>query len=222
MLRGDVSWDPRGNWFGLCTPGELSRCPLCLRDTLPWPGYGAGSKSLSLEQPQGRMWGEPSMCWGPGGASHLLTACPTAPEPGQQVCGAEESRCGRGSCLAWHRFCDGTDDCGDGSDEDARQCSEHPWPWRGGPAHRPPDRTEGLRVCPGGAKPGRGAGRGHPSSAPRLCSQRGKITLRVLWRGGISPAHCRDLLVGGRAGTPHPWVTLLSLLPHRVLHPLLL
>ncbi|XP_075027064.1 LOW QUALITY PROTEIN: apical endosomal glycoprotein [Calonectris borealis] len=43
-------------------------------------------------------------------------------EPGQQVCGAEESRCGRGSCLARHRFCDGTDDCGDGSDEDTTQC----------------------------------------------------------------------------------------------------
>ncbi|NXF29971.1 AEGP protein, partial [Nyctibius bracteatus] len=45
-----------------------------------------------------------------------------APEPRQQLCGAEESHCGRGSCLAWHRFCDGTDDCGDGSDEDATWC----------------------------------------------------------------------------------------------------
>ncbi|XP_052670983.1 apical endosomal glycoprotein isoform X2 [Harpia harpyja] len=43
-------------------------------------------------------------------------------EPGQQVCGAEESRCSRGFCLAQHRFCDGTDDCGDGSDEDATWC----------------------------------------------------------------------------------------------------
>ncbi|XP_042642368.1 apical endosomal glycoprotein [Tyto alba] len=43
-------------------------------------------------------------------------------EPGQQVCGAEESRCRRGPCLARHRFCDSTDDCGDGSDEDAAQC----------------------------------------------------------------------------------------------------
>ncbi|XP_075376121.1 apical endosomal glycoprotein [Mycteria americana] len=43
-------------------------------------------------------------------------------DPGQQVCGAEENRCSRGSCLAQHRFCDGTDDCGDGSDEDAMQC----------------------------------------------------------------------------------------------------
>ncbi|KAM4760976.1 apical endosomal glycoprotein [Cyanocitta cristata] len=44
------------------------------------------------------------------------------PEVGQQVCGAQESRCSHGSCLAWHRFCDGTDDCGDSSDEDAAQC----------------------------------------------------------------------------------------------------
>ncbi|NWR64997.1 AEGP protein, partial [Bucorvus abyssinicus] len=43
------------------------------------------------------------------------------PEPGQQNCG-EESRCGRGSCLAQHRFCDGTDDCGDSSDEAAARC----------------------------------------------------------------------------------------------------
>ncbi|XP_024997192.3 apical endosomal glycoprotein isoform X1 [Gallus gallus] len=41
---------------------------------------------------------------------------------GQQSCGAEESSCSRGSCLALGRFCDGTDDCGDGSDEDAEQC----------------------------------------------------------------------------------------------------
>ncbi|KAM6117416.1 apical endosomal glycoprotein [Phoenicopterus ruber ruber] len=43
-------------------------------------------------------------------------------KPGQQVCRAEESRCSWGSCLAQHRFCDGTDDCGDGSDEAAMQC----------------------------------------------------------------------------------------------------
>ncbi|KAL2297917.1 hypothetical protein Nmel_016872 [Mimus melanotis] len=40
----------------------------------------------------------------------------------QQVCEAQESRCRRGSCLAQHRFCDGTDDCGDSSDEDVVQC----------------------------------------------------------------------------------------------------
>ncbi|NXN99030.1 AEGP protein, partial [Rhinopomastus cyanomelas] len=43
-------------------------------------------------------------------------------EPEQQVCGEEMERCTQGSCLAWHRFCDGTDDCGDGSDENAAQC----------------------------------------------------------------------------------------------------
>ncbi|NWX13178.1 AEGP protein, partial [Aegotheles bennettii] len=43
-------------------------------------------------------------------------------EPGQQLCRAGESRCHRGTCLAQHRFCDGTDDCGDGSDEDAARC----------------------------------------------------------------------------------------------------
>ncbi|NWT97577.1 AEGP protein, partial [Urocynchramus pylzowi] len=44
------------------------------------------------------------------------------PEVGKQACGAQESRCHRGSCLAQRRFCDGTDDCGDSSDEGAAQC----------------------------------------------------------------------------------------------------
>ncbi|KFO76027.1 Apical endosomal glycoprotein, partial [Cuculus canorus] len=44
-------------------------------------------------------------------------------EPEQKACGAEESRCAQGSCLAQHRFCDGTDDCGDGSDENATLCN---------------------------------------------------------------------------------------------------
>ncbi|NWH72664.1 AEGP protein, partial [Piaya cayana] len=38
-------------------------------------------------------------------------------EPEQKDCGTSESRCSQGSCLAQHRFCDGTDDCGDSSDE---------------------------------------------------------------------------------------------------------
>lgn len=66
--------------------------------------------------------------WGselPVGASKVLTPCPTAPAPGQQVCGAEESRCSQGSYLAPNRFCDGTDDCGDSSDETAQHCREH-------------------------------------------------------------------------------------------------
>ncbi|NWZ91054.1 AEGP protein, partial [Nesospiza acunhae] len=41
---------------------------------------------------------------------------------GQQACRAQESRCHRGSCLAQRRFCDGTDDCGDNSDEGTAQC----------------------------------------------------------------------------------------------------
>ncbi|NXT12963.1 AEGP protein, partial [Prunella fulvescens] len=44
------------------------------------------------------------------------------PEVGQQACGAQERRCHRGSCLAQRRFCDGTDDCGDNSDEGTAQC----------------------------------------------------------------------------------------------------
>ncbi|NXK54334.1 AEGP protein, partial [Chauna torquata] len=41
---------------------------------------------------------------------------------GQQDCGVEESNCSQGSCLALDRFCDSTDDCGDGSDEAMQHC----------------------------------------------------------------------------------------------------
>ncbi|NWW46214.1 AEGP protein, partial [Pedionomus torquatus] len=44
-------------------------------------------------------------------------------EPGQQVCRVGESSCDRGPCLANHRFCDSTDDCGDGSDENTTRCA---------------------------------------------------------------------------------------------------
>ncbi|KFU85340.1 Apical endosomal glycoprotein, partial [Chaetura pelagica] len=43
-------------------------------------------------------------------------------EPGQPLCRGEQNHCGQGSCLARSRFCDGTEDCGDGSDEDAARC----------------------------------------------------------------------------------------------------
>uniref|UniRef100_A0A8C3C8S2 MAM domain containing 4 n=1 Tax=Cairina moschata TaxID=8855 RepID=A0A8C3C8S2_CAIMO len=52
--------------------------------------------------------------------------------PGQQVCGAEENRCSQGSCLAPDRFCDGTDDCGDSSDEAVQRCREHLYRFGGG------------------------------------------------------------------------------------------
>ncbi|XP_067164971.1 apical endosomal glycoprotein [Apteryx mantelli] len=45
-------------------------------------------------------------------------------QPGRQVCEAKENECERGSCVAPDRFCDGTDDCGDGSDEAAPQCQQ--------------------------------------------------------------------------------------------------
>lgn len=61
----------------------------------------------------------------------LADMCSPTPEVGQQACRAQESRCHRGSCLAQRRFCDGTDDCGDNSDEGTAQCSEHPWPQGG-------------------------------------------------------------------------------------------
>lgn len=47
-----------------------------------------------------------------------------------------------------------------------------------------------LRVCPGGAKPGRGASRVHPSCAPWLCGQRGKNHPKGFAEGS---AHHREL-----------------------------
>ncbi|XP_068771412.1 apical endosomal glycoprotein isoform X2 [Struthio camelus] len=43
-------------------------------------------------------------------------------QPGRQLCEEEESACARGPCVPLDRFCDGTDDCGDGSDEAAPRC----------------------------------------------------------------------------------------------------
>uniref|UniRef100_A0A8C5JT67 MAM domain containing 4 n=1 Tax=Junco hyemalis TaxID=40217 RepID=A0A8C5JT67_JUNHY len=83
------------------------------------------------------------------------------------------SHCHRGSCLAQRRFCDGTDDCGDNSDEGAAQCSEHPWP-QGGvlwiASHSPSVGCRGL-CAP--------ALRAHPPPNPQLvlyCHLHGSAT----------------------------------------------
>ncbi|KYO23091.1 apical endosomal glycoprotein [Alligator mississippiensis] len=44
------------------------------------------------------------------------------PQLMSQVCGPEEQKCQRGSCVGKDRFCDGSDDCGDGSDESVLEC----------------------------------------------------------------------------------------------------
>lgn len=105
----------------------------------------------------------------------LADMCSPTSEAGQQVCGAQESVCPRGSCVAQRRFCDGTDDCGDGSDEGVEQCSEHPWPWGGVLGW-----AEGL---PWWGKAVLWPGRSPPKFTPR---QEGKMTLRVY--RGVAPA----------------------------------
>uniref|UniRef100_A0A8C4Y1N3 MAM domain containing 4 n=1 Tax=Gopherus evgoodei TaxID=1825980 RepID=A0A8C4Y1N3_9SAUR len=40
------------------------------------------------------------------------------------VCGPDERNCSRGSCVQLEQLCDGTDDCGDLSDESATECGE--------------------------------------------------------------------------------------------------
>uniref|UniRef100_A0A8C8E5X5 MAM domain containing 4 n=1 Tax=Otus sunia TaxID=257818 RepID=A0A8C8E5X5_9STRI len=183
-------------WYHLSGSGEGAR-----------GGHGWASGYQAQRNDGGGQWGGtgPSAPWqgqrAPCGTSRLLMVCDTAPEPGQQLCGAEESRCGRGSCLAQRRFCDGTDDCGDGSDEDPTSCSEHPWPWGGGPAHWPPNHVDGLRVYP---KSGRGAGRGHPSSAPQCAAGGAKPSQGFF--GGVASAQAiaGTSLSGGGLGPAVP------------------
>uniref|UniRef100_A0A8C3CA91 MAM domain containing 4 n=1 Tax=Cairina moschata TaxID=8855 RepID=A0A8C3CA91_CAIMO len=137
----------RGKWELLC--GHPQHCP----------SGAERSHTLDGESNPGKDRVGSTAQWGselPVGASKVLTPCPTAPAPGQQVCGAEENRCSQGSCLAPDRFCDGTDDCGDSSDEAVQRS---PWGLTG---CRPPcpcscscsDRwkplCEGVGVvCPG-------------------------------------------------------------------------
>uniref|UniRef100_A0A8C5X5H5 MAM domain containing 4 n=1 Tax=Malurus cyaneus samueli TaxID=2593467 RepID=A0A8C5X5H5_9PASS len=74
------------------------------------------------------------------------------PEAGQQVCRAQEQNCRHGSCLAEHRFCDGTDDCGDGSDEGAEQSLSSSQPYLCGiqcpcPEAHPPPYPQLVLYC---------------------------------------------------------------------------
>lgn len=119
----DVSWDLGGTGWGAKGKGALPVFAVSW-GTMPWPEHEVGSENLSLGNTVGvltmSLWDQP-----------LADTCSPTPEVGQQFCRAQERRCRRDLCVAERRFCDGTDDCGDGSDEDAAQCSEHPWP-RGG------------------------------------------------------------------------------------------
>uniref|UniRef100_A0A8C3JFP5 MAM domain containing 4 n=1 Tax=Calidris pygmaea TaxID=425635 RepID=A0A8C3JFP5_9CHAR len=177
-------------WFHLSGSGEGAHS-----------GHGWASGNRPQGTTQGRMWGKPSMCWGPHGADQMLMPCPTTPEPRQQECGVEESSCNRGSCLAKHRFCDGTDDCGDGSDENTTQCGEHLWAWGGGPARQPPDCTARLRVCPGGEKSGCGGScAGASPTPPPTPTPSSQVRLFPPQRRCLLvPSHCRG---SQGAGTP--------------------
>ena len=115
-------WDP-GEVLGLGVLCKLSHRPWWSGVNCPGQGteWTEGVHLLGVGSSPGDRAGSLAQS-GADTVSH-------GPAAGQQSCGAEESSCSRGSCLALGRFCDGTDDCGDGSDEDAEQCREHLQPW---------------------------------------------------------------------------------------------
>ncbi|NWI13541.1 AEGP protein, partial [Crypturellus soui] len=95
------------------------------------------------------------------------------PGPGRQMCEAEEGTCQQGSCVALERFCDGTDDCGDGSDEAAQQCQAFAtctfeddlclWEAEAGPAAWQRNSSANLAPAPGlpTRDHSKGSGAGH-------------------------------------------------------------
>uniref|UniRef100_A0A8C3D5M3 Uncharacterized protein n=1 Tax=Corvus moneduloides TaxID=1196302 RepID=A0A8C3D5M3_CORMO len=144
-----------------------------IEDGRQWGGMGPSAPMAGTELPA--PWGGSLASSAPGNDVGELTVslwdqpladmCPPTPEVGQQVCGAQESRCPHGFCLARHRFCDGTDDCGDSSDESAVQCSEHPWPSGGV-----------LRMGWGSALVGKSCALGWQAS-PQFCPMHRRLVL---------------------------------------------
>lgn len=165
-----------GSVFVLCASSPSAQGVsgvTCPRQGTQW---AEGSHALNGESNPGKDRVGSTAQWGfelPVGASEVLTPCPTAPAPGQQACGVEE-RCSQGSCLAPNRFCDGTDDCGDGSDETAQHCREHlqpqgvggAWMGRGSDPVGPWDGTGLAWVVPAPPWSFTAAGAKSPS---RLC-----------------------------------------------------
>ncbi|XP_026514262.1 apical endosomal glycoprotein [Terrapene carolina triunguis] len=85
------------------------------------------------------------------------------PPPLSLVCGPEERHCSRGSCVQLEQLCDGTDDCGDLSDESATECRsfttcsfERGWcGWNTGPDYPTWVRNTSLHLAPGARRPTR-------------------------------------------------------------------
>ncbi|NXY37447.1 AEGP protein, partial [Pomatorhinus ruficollis] len=86
------------------------------RQLVAYPGRIVGQFQLIFSLTQ------PPICGAEVALDDIMFRNCGLPKDGQQFCGAQESVCHRGSCVAQRRFCDGTDDCGDGSDEGAEQC----------------------------------------------------------------------------------------------------
>ncbi|XP_030391839.1 apical endosomal glycoprotein [Gopherus evgoodei] len=85
------------------------------------------------------------------------------PPPLSLVCGPDERNCSRGSCVQLEQLCDGTDDCGDLSDESATECGsfticsfEMGWcGWNTVPNYPTWIRNTSLHLVPGARSPTR-------------------------------------------------------------------
>ncbi|XP_074916785.1 apical endosomal glycoprotein [Chelonoidis abingdonii] len=85
------------------------------------------------------------------------------PPPLSLVCGSDERNCSRGSCVQLEQLCDGTDDCGDLSDESATECGsfticsfETGWcGWNTVPDYPTWVRNTSLHFAPGARSPTR-------------------------------------------------------------------
>ncbi|XP_075761842.1 apical endosomal glycoprotein isoform X2 [Pelodiscus sinensis] len=85
------------------------------------------------------------------------------PPPLNLPCGPDKWRCNRGSCVHLEQLCDGTDDCGDLSDESTPACRsftvcsfEEDWcGWSAGPNGPSWLRNSSLHLTPGARRPSR-------------------------------------------------------------------
>lgn len=192
----DVSWDLEGTRWG-AKPRKALPLPTVSWATVSLPEREVSSENLSVEPPQGTMW-ECSPC--PCGTSHSLICVPLLQRSSSRS--VKPRRAAATVAPAWHSIVSAMAPTTAGTAQMRTQRNAVSPP---GPGEEP---VVGLRVCLGGAKLCSGLAGVPPQFCPMLGGQDDPEGLQ---RGGISLAHCRDLPVQEKAGTPASG-SLLSLL----------